>query len=167
MTSALYPLPCSGWAAEGAGRNQEFAPGEWLCLLAWRHLGFPRPWSPPNSPGDGGHSSLAHIWLLGGLMAVCQAACCPSCCLPGAGPETHQKLQWAPLRTPLQCHCPPPVASWLLSPPHSLPSFPQLGLLAFRACPWTGGLPAEEGEPGIMEGLLLLWGWLKGGGPLM
>lgn len=100
MTSALYPLPCSGWAAEGAGRNQECAPGEWLCLLTWRHMGFPRLWRPPNSPGDCGQSSLAHIWLVGRQMAVCQAACCPPCCLPGAGPETHQKLQWVPLRTP-------------------------------------------------------------------
>lgn len=87
----------------------------------------------------------------------CVSSCLLSFMLPTWGwardsPEAAVGTTEDPTPNP-QGHCPLPVASWLLSLPHSLPSFPQAGLLAFRACPWAGGHPATEGEPGIMKGL--------------
>lgn len=96
-------------------------------------------------------------WGLRPVQSGCVSSCLLSSMLPTWGwARDSQEAAVGTTEDPTpQCHCPPPVASWLLSPSHSLPSFPQPGWQVSRACPWAGGHPATEGEPGIMEGLLM------------
>ena len=79
MTSALYPLPCSGRAAKRAGRNQELAPGEWLCPLATAARGLPETRSPA-------HPGPMALGLANGPASSCLPSCLPHCLGPGLRP---------------------------------------------------------------------------------